>query len=111
LARTKPKPKAEAPESPPPPPPPLTLSTTTQFDRDLKRQVKRGKRMEKLHAVIDLLQTHQALPPSQRDHALTGDRKGWRDCHIEPDWVLIYKIKGRMLILGETGTHSDLFGK
>ena len=109
MAKAKPKTKTEAPESPPPPP--LTLSTTTQFDRDLKRQVKRGKRMEKLHAVIDLLQTHQALPPSQRDHALTGDRKGWRDCHVEPDWVLIYKIKGGVLILGETGTHSDLFGK
>ncbi len=67
--------------------------------------------MEKLHTVIDLLQTHQALRPSQRDHALAGDRKGWRDCHIEPDWVLIYKIEGGTHILGETGTHSDLFGK
>jgi mRNA interferase YafQ len=107
LAKTKPKPKAEAPQ----PPPPLTLATTTQFDRDLKRVEKRGMRMEKLHAIIELLQTHQSLPASQRDHALTGDRKGWRDCHVEPDWILIYKIEGGKLTLGETGTHSDLFGK
>jgi mRNA interferase YafQ len=107
LAKTKPKPKTEPLE----PPPPLTLATTTQFDRDVKRQQKRGKRLEKLQTVIGLLRTHQALPPSQRDHALTGDRKGWRDCHIEPDWVLIYKVQGSELILGETGTHSDLFGK
>jgi len=77
----------------------------------VKRQEKRGKRMAKLHAVIRLLRAHQSLPPSQRDHALGGDRKGWRDCHIEPDWVLIYKKEGGNLILGETGTHSDLFDK
>ena len=72
---------------------------------------KRGKPLEKLHAVIELLQTHQPLLRSQKDHALTGDRKGWRDCHVEPDWVLIYRKEGGTLILGETGTHSDLFGK
>ena len=107
MAKTKPKPKAEAPQ----PPPPLTLATTTQFDRDLKRVEKRGMPMEKLHAIIELLQMHQSLPASRRDHALTGDRKGWRDCHVEPDWILIYKIEGGKLTLGETGTHSDLFGK
>ena len=107
MAKTKPKPKAEAPQ----PPPPLTLATTTQFDRDLKRMAKRGKRMEKLQAIIQLLRTRQSLPASQRDHALAGDMKGWRDCHVEPDWVLIYKIEGDKLTLGETGTHSDLFSK
>ena len=71
---------------------------------------KRGKSLEKLHAVIRSLRTHQPLPRSQQDHALTGDRKGWRDCHVEPDWVLIYKKEGGNLILGETGTHADLFG-
>jgi mRNA interferase YafQ len=89
LAKTKPETQSEAPE----PPPPLALETTTQFDRDLKRQEKRGNRMERLHAVIRLLRTRQPLLPSQRDHALTGDRKGWRDCHIEPDWVLITRSR------------------
>jgi len=103
LAKTAPK--------TPEPPPPLTLETTTQFDRDVKRQEKRGKRMAKLQAVVNMLRTHQSLPPSQRDHALAGDRKGWRDCHIEPDWVLVYKKEVGKLILGETGTHADLFGK
>jgi mRNA interferase YafQ len=109
LAKRKPKPKAET--EAPEPPPPLILETTSEFERGLKRMEKRGKRLEKLHAVIELLQTHQALPRSQKDHALAGDRKGWRDCHVEPDWVLIYKKEGDTLILGETGTHSDLFGK
>ena len=61
--------------------------------------------------MIELLQTDQTLPRSQNDHALAGDRKGWRDCHIETDWLLIYKTEGGMLTLGETGTHADLFGK
>jgi mRNA interferase YafQ len=72
---------------------------------------KRGKRLEKLHAVIELLQTHQPLLRSQKDHALAGDWKGWRNCHVEPDWILIYRKEGGTLILGETGTHSDLFSK
>jgi mRNA interferase YafQ len=109
LTRKKPEPKAET--KAPEPPPPLILEATSEFKRGLKRVEKRGKRLEKLHAVIELLQTHQALPRSQKDHALTGDRKGWRDCHIEPDWDLIYKKEGGTLILGETGTHSDLFSK
>jgi mRNA interferase YafQ len=66
--------------------------------------------LEELHAVIALLQTHQPLPQSRQDHALAGDRKGWQDGHVEPDRLLIYKTEGGALILGETGTHSDLFG-
>ena len=109
MAKKKPKPKAE--NEAPEPPPPLILETTSEFERGLKRMKKRGKRLEKLHAVIESLQTHRPLPGSQKDHALTGDRKGWRDCHVEPDWILIYRKEGGTLILGETGTHSDLFGK
>jgi mRNA interferase YafQ len=60
--------------------------------------------------VIESLQTHQPLPRSQKDDSLTGDRKGWRDRHVEPDWILIYRKEGGTLVLGETGTHSDLFG-
>jgi addiction module RelE/StbE family toxin len=78
LAKKKPEPKAET--EAPEPPPPLILETTSEFERGLRRMEKRGQRLEKLHAVIELLQAHQPLPRSQNDHALTGDRKGWRDC-------------------------------
>lgn len=109
MARRRPKPRAET--EAPEPSPPLILKATSEFERGVKRMEKRGKPLEKLHAVIASLQTHQALPRSQKDHALAGDRKGWRDCHVEPDWILIYRREGGTLILGETGTHSDLFGK
>jgi mRNA interferase YafQ len=106
LAKPKPKPKPEA--ETPGPPPPLILDTTTQFDRDAKRQEKRGKSLDKLHAIVRSLRTHQPLAPKHRDHALTGDWKGYRDCHIEPDWVLIYMRKPDKLTLVRTGSHSDL---
>jgi mRNA interferase YafQ len=66
------------------------LVTTTKFDRDAKLQEKRGKSMDKLYSIVHALRNHQRLAPKHRDHALTGDWKGWRDCHIEPDWLLIY---------------------
>jgi mRNA interferase YafQ len=66
--------------------------------------------MEKLRAVIEALRTRQPLGPKHRDHALSGEWKGWRDCHIEPGWVLIYKRDDAKLTLGRTGSHSDLFG-
>jgi mRNA interferase YafQ len=80
--------------------------------RDMKRMAKRGKDMRKLLEVIDLLSTGNPLPTRYRDHALTGNRKGYRDCHIESDWLLIYKVVNDALIIvaAETGTHSDLFG-
>jgi mRNA interferase YafQ len=90
------------------PAPPLVLVTTTKFDRDVKLQEKRGKSMDKLHSIVHSLRTHQRLAPKHRDHALTGDWKGWRDCHIEPDWLLIYKLESGKLTLGSTGTHADL---
>jgi mRNA interferase YafQ len=91
--------------------PPLTAKPTTRFKRDLKRQVKRGLVPEKLYAVITVLCTRRSLPGSLRDHALAGDWQGWRDCHVEPDWILIYRVdeEAGELILGRTGTHSDLF--
>ena len=71
---------------------------------------KRGYDMERLDEAVFLLANGEALPPKYRDHPLQGDRRGYRDCHIQGDWVLIYKIdKGVLtLILSETGTHSDL---
>ena len=108
MAKRKSK-KTPTPEpGPPPPPPPLDPKPTTKFKQDVERQKKRGKDMDKLRAIIEALCHHRPLDPKHRDHALTGEWKGWRDCHVEPDWVLIYKRDGGTLILGRTGTHSDL---
>jgi mRNA interferase YafQ len=70
---------------------------------------KRGKDLEKVKAVIDLLVDEESLPPKNRDHKLGGNWIGRRDCHIEPDWILIYKLTEDELLLERTGTHSDLF--
>jgi len=91
------------------PPPPLVLLTTKQFDKDVKRQERRSKSLAKLHAVIETLRTRRPLEPRHKDHPLRGERKGWRDCHIEPDWLLIYRTDNVRLELGRTGSHADLF--
>lgn len=94
---------------PTPPPPPLTPAPSSAFRKDFRRQEKRGKDMDRLRAVVATLCARRPLAPRHRDHALGGDWRGWRDCHIEPDWVLIYKVAGAELVLGRTGTHADLF--
>jgi mRNA interferase YafQ len=76
-----------------------------QFRRDVKAAQKRGKDIAKLREVILLLTEPRPLPPRYRDHPLGGDWKHYRDCHIEPDWLLIYKIDGDDLHLVRTGTH------
>jgi mRNA interferase YafQ len=81
----------------------------TSFNRDLKRVQKRGKQMAKLREAIELLLEGNLLPPQYKDHPLSGDWKHFRDCHIEPDWLLLYKIEGENLHLVRTGTHTDLF--
>lgn len=81
----------------------------SRFKREVKRMEKRGKDMSKLREVIRLLIEEIPLPPLNRDHSLTGDWKRFRDCHIEPDWLLLYKIDGENLHLVRTGTHADLF--
>lgn len=80
-----------------------------RFKKDIKRLQKRGKNMEKLKTVIEQLLENQELEPKYKDHALTGDWNGYRDCHIEPDWLLIYKISETNLFLVRSGSHSDLF--
>ena len=80
-----------------------------RFKKDIKRLQKRGKDMRKLKAVIDKLLEGQELEPTYKDHALTGNWKGYRDCHIEPDWILIYRMTETHLFLVRSGTHSDLF--
>lgn len=80
-----------------------------QFRRDLKLAQKRGKNMVKLREVILLLIEGNPLPARYKDHPLAGEWSHHRDCHIEPDWLLIYKVNGDDLYLVRTGTHSDLF--
>ena len=75
----------------------------------MRRAEKRGKDMAKLKAVLSLLIEQTALPASYKDHPLRGDWKGSRDLHIEPDWLLLYRIEGNELQLAGTGTHADLF--
>ena len=101
--------KSRAGKSAPSPPPPLTPVPTAQFKRDLKRQAKRGEDMAKLRGVIQALCDRRPLAAANRDHALGGEWSGWRDCHVGPDWLLIYKVDGADLKLARTGTHSDLF--
>jgi mRNA interferase YafQ len=90
----------------------LTPSYTKQFEKDLKLMMKRGKSAQKIKDVIELLVGEKPLLARHRDHKLVGNYKDRRDCHVEPDWVLIYKPEpenGR-IIFERTGTHSDLFG-
>ena len=87
----------------------MNVAQTKQFKKDVKRMRKRGKDLEKVKAVIDLLVDEEPLPPKNRDHKLGGNWIGRRDCHIEPDWILIYKLTEDELLLERTGTHSDLF--
>ena len=83
---------------------------SSKFRKDLKRLLKRGLDRQKLLEVVRLLASGQPLPPKYKDHALTGDLAGLRDCHIQNDWVLLYKIEDLVLVLTlvRTGTHSDL---
>ena len=77
----------------------LTLITTTQFRKDLKRIKKRGLNLNSLKFVLDTLQKQEPLPLKYRDHALVGNYKGFRECHIELDWLLIYKYYDDILVL------------
>lgn len=89
----------------------LEIVISNQFKKDLKLARKRGLKLDKLREVIDTLAEKQSLEDRYRDHNLTGDHKGFRECHIEPDWLLIYRIDDNLLelFLFRTGTHSDLF--
>ena len=89
----------------------LTIKYETSFRKDFKRIVKRGYNIKLLEDVIEILADGKTLPEKYKDHSLTGDYKDCRECHITPDWLLIYQIDGDELILylTRTGTHSDLF--
>lgn len=84
---------------------------TRQFDKDVKRMKKRGKKLEKIKIIIRSLIEEESLDPIHRDHKLIGNWQGRRECHIESDWLLIYKKEESRIIFERTGTHSDLFKK
>lgn len=87
------------------------VRATTAYAKDYKKALKRHLPIAKLHAVVAKLAKGEPLPPANRDHALTGNWANHRECHIAPDWLLIYQIKENVLVLEltRTGTHADLF--
>ena len=91
----------------------LQVVFTTQFKRDYKQAMKRNFKIELLDDIIRTLSRGESLPEQNRDHALAGNWSGHRECHIQPDWLLIYRIEDDVLVLtlSRTGTPSDLFGK
>jgi mRNA interferase YafQ len=82
---------------------------TSQFKKDFKKINKRGKDINKLKELVSAIAGSEALQERHRDHALSGNWSGSRDCHIEPDWILIYRVDEEFLFLERTGSHSDLF--
>jgi mRNA interferase YafQ len=89
----------------------LNIYFTTQFKKDYKRLKKQRKNLDQLKVVIAKLAAGEKLEPKYRDHDLSGNWKGHRDCHIEPDWILIYRSEADELFLERTGSHSELFKK
>ena len=88
------------------------IRKTIRYKKSLKRMLKRGKDIKKISAVVRMLAMGETLPPKYKDHALSGNLDGLRDCHIENDWVLLYfyTSTGKLVLtLTDTGTHSDLF--
>lgn len=89
----------------------LKIVYSSRFKKDFKKIKKRGYDISKIEKVFNLLSNEQALPQKYQDHPLTGNFIGFRECHIEPDWLLVYKIENEILTLTltRTGTHSDIF--
>lgn len=90
-----------------------TVKPTSQFKKDYKLAMKRGLDISLLEDIIAKLALGESLPEKNRDHALSGNWNGYRECHMLPDWLLIYKLEDNVLILtlARTGTHSNLFNK
>ena len=85
------------------------LRFTSAYKKDVKRCRRRGYDLDLLHGVVDLLATPRMLPAAHRDHPLKGVWKGRRECHVQPDWLLVYEATEHELVLVRTGTHADLF--
>ncbi len=88
---------------------PLAPRRTGQFKRDYKLMKRRGKDMEKIRALMRKLASGEPLDARHRDHPLSGNCIGRRECHLEPDWLLIYKVDSVSILFERTGTHADLF--
>jgi mRNA interferase YafQ len=86
-----------------------TIRRTSQFRRDVKQMQRQGKDLGKLKKVLESLVKDEKLSQKYRDHVLVGQYKGTRECHIEPDWLLIYELAESEVVLIRTGSHSDLF--
>ena len=84
---------------------------TKQFNKDVKRCQRRGKNFEKLKIIVRTLLSGESLDPIHRDHKLTGNYVGRRECHMESDWLLVYKYEEENIVFERLGTHSDLFTK
>lgn len=87
----------------------LHIERSNQFKKDVKKALKRGKNPDLLKEIIELLVNRRQLPAKNRDHKLSGNYVNYRECHIEPDWLLIYFVTDEVLRLERTGTHADLF--
>ena len=89
----------------------LKIVITSRFKKDYKDLIKRGRNPELLQQVISTLTKGEKLPEKYKDHVLVGNWVGYRECHIQPDWLLIYKVQDNILVLllARTGSHSDLF--
>ena len=88
---------------------PLASRTTGRFEKDAKRMQRRGKDMGKLRRIMEKLIEQEPLEPKHRDHNLVGNYVGRRECHVEPDWLLVYQLGTDWILFECTGTHSDLF--
>lgn len=89
----------------------LKIRQSTRFRRDIRRLRKQGTDLSKLETAVTLLVAQRALEATYRDHALTGNWRGYRECHLQPDWLLIYRVVDNELQLTRTGSHAELFGK
>lgn len=84
---------------------------SSRFKRDVEKAKRSGRDMAKLTAIMTAIAERRRLEPAREDHALRGEWKGYRDCHVEGDWVLIYKVEGGKASFARTGTHSEVFGR
>jgi len=87
----------------------LKLIYENRFEKDLKLAKKRNRDLEKLYSIVLLLREKKVLPIKNKNHKLLGQLKAYWECHVEPDWLLVYKTTKEAVILSRTGTHSDLF--
>jgi mRNA interferase YafQ len=90
---------------------PLVLRQSTSFRRDAKRLLRQNVDLSRLETVVETLVSQQSLSEQYRDHPLAGNWKGYRECHIQPDWLLVYRVTGDELHLVRTGSHAELFGR